>query len=244
MFYQIKKYLISTKIYKYYYYLKYRNHLIKKADKDWLLHSKYPSKENIDWILDTILTKINKGFFIELGAYNGVNKSNTYVLEKFFNWSGICIEPNDFYFEILKKIRNCICTNDCVDNKEQEVEFFCYKTTGGIISSETDNDPETVKNKLKKDNHYGEDIKIKKLKTKTLSQVLQENNAPFKIDFLSLDTEGSEARILKDFPFKKYSFRVMVIASVTKELDEIIIKNGYKKLKADDTDAFYLNDNY
>ena len=123
--------------------------MIKKADYNWLKKSTSPGNSNIKWIHENLLNKKNNGYFVELGAYAGVNKSNTYILEKFFNWTGICIEPNNFYFEILRRSRSCICLKQCVDGEEKEVDFLCYKTTGGIIAEDTDNDKTTAENKLK-----------------------------------------------------------------------------------------------
>ena len=210
------------------YYLKYSSEkIIKTADENWQKHSISPGDQTIKWIHEKFLNKKKQGYFIELGAYTGVNKSHTYILEKFFDWSGICIEPNDYYYEILKRSRSCICVNECIDGEERMVDFLCYKSTGGIISEDTDNDEKTVDNKSK-DNDW-QDNKIIKIKTKTLYQILKENNAPSTIDFLSLDVEGAETRILENFPFNKYIFKIMLIEKPSNYLNKIITRNGYKK---------------
>lgn len=56
------------------------------------------------------LQKTNKGFFVDIGAHDGVESSNTYALEK-AGWTGICIEPNPVSFEKLRLFRRCTCLN-------------------------------------------------------------------------------------------------------------------------------------
>ena len=236
---------ILNKLYKIYYYSKYSKSIIKKANKNWIKTSTLPGNQIVSTIHDKYFNNKKNGYFIEVGAYNGVNKSNTYILEKFFDWSGICVEPNNYYFEILKRSRSCICLNDCVDGDEKMVDFLCYKTTGGIISENTDNNLITARNKLSK-NIFSEinflENKIVKKKTKTLLQILNENNAPRIIDFLSLDVEGAETRILENFSFDIYTFKFMMIERPGDYLNNIIINNGYFKLNLDIENSIQTSD--
>ena len=62
----------------------------------------------------------NKGFFVDVGAYDGIESSNTYALEK-AGWSGVCIEPNPESFLSLKWSRRCICVNKAVTNDLAEI---------------------------------------------------------------------------------------------------------------------------
>ena len=58
------------------------------------------------------------GFFIEIGANDGIKLSNTYLLEKKYKWKGICCEPNPIIFEKLLLNRpNSICFNQAVYNQ-------------------------------------------------------------------------------------------------------------------------------
>ena len=55
------------------------------------------------------------GYFIEIGANDGINLSNTYLLEKNYNWKGICVEPIPDIFNKLKNNRpNSICVNKAI----------------------------------------------------------------------------------------------------------------------------------
>jgi FkbM family methyltransferase len=204
-------------------------------------HGKYISTNGSDkWIIEEVFKHKKGGFFVECGAYTGAKKSNTFLLEKFYKWSGICIESNPAYFKKLKQARNCICLKECIDGEEGEVDFLCYKTTGGIVSDNTDNDHTVVNEKLSvnENNH-----KIITVKTKTLQQILKENNAPKIMEFLVLDVEGAETRIMRKFPFNEYRFLTMVIEKPTSELENYFIQNGYRIVKKDpERDTFYIHE--
>lgn len=147
------------------------------------------------YVLNNIFGKKKNGFFIELGAADGITHSNTYAMEKDYNWSGICIEPNPKYKKELEKNRSCHKAFVPVyssSNKMVNFSIVDYGQFSGIS------------------NHLGQigDSKVEKkvkLRTKTLTQICDECNAPKYIDYLSLDTEGTELEILKGFDFNKYT---------------------------------------
>ena len=91
----------------------------------------------------------------------------------------------------------------------------------------------------KKDIHYGKrsDFKKYKVKTVTLDDLLTFHNAPKKIDYLSIDTEGSEYSILKNFDFDKFNIQVITVEHNNTEnkklLDNLLLANNYKKVMDD-----------
>ena len=219
-------------------------HLKLKKEVFWYLNQykkngRYISDNGSDkWVIEKIFQKKKYGFFIECGAYTGAKKSNTFILEKFYKWNGICIEPNPNYFKKLKLIRGCHCFNECISGEEKIVDFLCYKTTGGIISDYTDNKISKI-NSLKMNS---ETYEIIKMKTKKLDQILDECEAPKTIDFLSLDVEGSETDIMINFPFNKYIFLTMVIERPSGELNKYFLKNGYEIINVKPKgDTFYVH---
>ena len=136
----------------------------------------------------------HNGYFIELGAYDGITLSNTYLLEKKYLWNGICIEPLHKYFIKLKDNRKCICLEKLVySENDLYLDFSSSRLFSGIIDN--------IDCYLKRINNVG-----KIMKTTTLTKILECNNAPFFIEYLSLDTEGSEYEILKGIDFDKYTF--------------------------------------
>ena len=159
--------------------------------------SKFKSQIGQDkYVSDVIFNNKRDGYFIELGATDGVELSNTHYLEKELGWKGLCIEPQPKYASDLKKNRSCsISTSPIYSKSGETVEFSivdCGELSGikqhlGCIPSV-----------------YNIDSVIE-LTTKTLTDVLDEVDAPKYIDYMSLDTEGSELEVLKGLDFDKYT---------------------------------------
>jgi FkbM family methyltransferase len=188
--------------------------------------------EQDKWAIEEVFNFKRNGYFVDIGAADGVVISNTYVLEKEFQWSGVCIEASPFWFKELVKHRNCVCIQACLDYTNHEVDFrFDNGWMGGIVDFDTDN----------KTSHLDKNFGILKLQTQTLEQVLDQCNAPNVIDFLSIDVEGAEHRIFKGFPFNKYTFLAMVIERPNPELNRQLQENGYVFVKNGPLDSFYVH---
>jgi hypothetical protein len=137
----------------------------------------YSQLEQDKWV-HSILGDKNNGYFIELGACDGLYLSNTLYFERNHNWNGICIEPNDNYINQLKLNRKCNISNDLVYSHSGEViEFSLCGATSGVIDENIG--PFTSKTNI-----------VKKVTT-TLADILDKYNAPSVIDYLSLDVDWS-----------------------------------------------------
>lgn len=139
----------------------------------------------------------SEGYFVEVGAYDGVTYSNTYLLEQ-IGWQGLLIEPSKHYNKIKKnravKSYNCAVYS----NSNVKLEFIDSKEFSTLM-------PFRIS-----DNH-NRSGKIYFVNTMTLEELLIDSNAPNYIDFISIDTEGSEFEILKSFNFVRYTFGVISI---------------------------------
>jgi len=211
--------------------------------EDWFIYDQHKFHSDMGqdkWVLDTLDNKRN-GYFVDIGASNGISGNNTYVLEKYFNWTGICVEPNPKLraFPTLKKNRNCICENVCIYSENTEVDFMAR---GSLIGYSGIPGPFATDCIKKKPNHP-----LIKVPAITLMQLLEQNNAPSVIDYISIDTEGTEWEVLKNFDFDKYTFLTMTVEHNYIErkpvesykikrdkIRELLEKNGYirKKLSA------------
>ena len=61
------------------------------------------------WIIKNIFKYKKNLFFVDVGSYYVISNINTLLFEKFYNWKGICIEPNPNTFFFLLKHRNNKC---------------------------------------------------------------------------------------------------------------------------------------
>ncbi len=167
------------------------------------------------------------GFFVEFGATDGFSLSNTYLLEKSFDWTGILCEPGKSWHSDLKNNRNCIIDNRCVHSSSGTFLEF-HNSFNGELS--------TLKSFINSDRHnnFRKNGISYLVETVTLSELLKFHNAPAEIDFLSIDTEGSEYEILKSFDFSQYRFNFICVEHNYTNNRELIFNllssNGYKRI--------------
>ena len=181
----------------------------------------------IDMMLEDKLPH-RDGFYVELGANDGVRFSNSYYFEVNKGWKGVLIEPAPNLYVTCKKKRganNVVFCNACVpfDYKEEFVRMkYCDSMT---ISDNLDlniGDHDKFVESGEQFLNEGESTFIFGAKSATLNSLLKEAEAPALIDFLSLDVEGAEFDVLRGVDFTKYNFRYMVI-----ECREIDKMNAY-----------------
>ena len=141
------------------------------------------------YISDVIFKNKKSGFFIELGAADGERISNTFYFEKELGWKGVCIEPNPEYKDSLIKNRTCeLCFDPVYSTSGKCVDFDVVNN--GELSGMTEHIDSNIYN-------MGYTKQTIQLTTRTLTEILDSINAPTYIDYLSLDTEGTELEILK-----------------------------------------------
>lgn len=214
--------------------------------------SNFNAKEGQDrWVLKTFKDKRN-GFFVDVGAHNGISDSNTYVLEKDYDWDGICVEANPLVrsFQELEKNRNCTCVNVAISDKDGEVEFVARGRRSQLSGIYDENSDPQIKEQVDKGHST---IKIPSL---SLLSLLEKYNAPKEIDYLSLDTEGSEWTILNSFDFSKYNIKTITVEHNYFEdgswcskngydmvnIRSLLLRNGYKYIKTVVADDWYIKE--
>jgi len=171
------------------------------------------------------------GYFIDSGASNGIDASNTYLLEKRFGWRGICVEPDATFFSALVQRRSAHCVNCCLYDRDDLVEFVEAGTLGGVLA---DYHPRLLAQAtVAYDLPTGPDgipPTVSK-PTRTIASVLEAFGAPHIIDYWSLDTEGSELRLLRSFPFDTHRVRVITVEHnrypVRAEIRRFLTSRGY-----------------
>tara|TARA_B100000900_G_scaffold205739_1_gene174376 strand:+ start:119 stop:922 length:804 start_codon:yes stop_codon:yes gene_type:complete len=167
------------------------------------------------------------GYFVEFGAANGKYLSNTYLMEKKFGWKGILCEPAVNFQKELKNNRNCIIENLCVWNKSNEQLDFIET---GIPEHSTI----TKFSLLDKMGHTRKKGNRYKVNTITLNDLFEKNNSPSEIDYLSIDTEGSEFEILENLNHDKYKFKFItcehMYTNKREKIYNLLLSKGYKRI--------------
>jgi FkbM family methyltransferase len=162
------------------------------------------------------------GFFIDCGAASGVDLSNSYLLEKKFGWTGILVEPARCWHAELAKHRSSAVETRCVWRDSRSTLQFSEAAEFSTITAYVSADRHA------RERAGGTTYKVD---TISLTDLLDEQHAPKVIDYLSIDTEGSEFEILNSFDFSKYRFNVITcehnFTPMRGRIFQLLTKHGY-----------------
>ena len=188
-----------------------------------------------------ILDHKRSGFFVDIGAHDGKELSNTYFMEKELDWSGICVEPNPSVATELKNNRNCIIENRPISKQTGETIRF-YEHDEPMLSM-------TTSKGIYLQNPDGTLVSenaSKKMQGVSINDVLTIYHTPKNIDYISMDIEGHEPEMLLTFDFEKFDVKCWSIEwknhgdqKVMYQnkciIIDILLKNSYsiKQIEAD-----------
>jgi FkbM family methyltransferase len=218
----------------------------KNVSSQYLSFYPYYARHGQDKFLNENIFKNKKnGIFVDIGAYDGIESSNTLFFEESLNWTGVCVEPLSDAFKKLQKNRNCIFLNKCVADINGKSEFMhvnpdvCppstkeknrtanYEKMSGLVKFYDENHIKLIDNIIDK---YGGSKNTFIVECVDVNKVLELTNS-LDIDLLSIDTEGSELCILKHIDFFKFNIDVIVIEVLydAEEILKFMESQNYKK---------------
>jgi FkbM family methyltransferase len=182
-----------------------------------------------------------RGYFVEFGAYDGTSHSNTKLLEERFSWSGLLAEPNPEMADGLRCSRTAVVDSRCVwDVSGEKVDLLL--TGDAELSTVVDHAGHDLHTAAR----HATAVRTVPVPTVSLNELLDEHCAPTEIDFLSVDTEGTELRILKAFDFARHRPSLIAVEhngrrDDEQELDALMTENGYERRfrRLSDWDAWY-----
>lgn len=168
----------------------------------------YSQASQDEWVLSIIK---HKGYFLDMGAFDGRQFSNTLRLEQ-LGWTGLCVEANPNNFEILKQNRKCSVVHIAIANYSGELRM-----TDDASSSQRSDDGDVF------------------VKCDTIKNILRWFSAPPYIDYISSDLERMDAEIWETFPFDEYSFGLATVEHCLYEgnnnfkerIMKVMLDNGY-----------------
>ncbi|MED5547631.1 MAG: FkbM family methyltransferase [Pseudomonadota bacterium] len=168
-----------------------------------------------------------EGFFVEFGATNGLKNSNTWLLEHELGWSGILAEPNPIWHRDLVANRGARIEHRCVSSRSGERVAF--------LTTDED-DPELSGIAAFSDGDHFADRRRRaaqiEVETLSLDDLLETYEAPPVIDYMSVDTEGSELDILSAYSFR-HRFRLISVETNPKNeaaIDALLAAQGYMRV--------------
>lgn len=211
--------------------------------------TEYFSQVGQDQAVDALLQHQREGFFIEVGAYDGIAYSNSLFFEKSRGWTGLLIEANPrAYRELLAADRKAWTTPACISLSPQVeigVDFLAHGMVGGYgverfhhpqpqTHQEEDQGQHGHHDRFAKDvqtNPYVYNVKANCFPLQTMLQAIDDGKTT--IDMFSLDVEGAELAVLKTIDFTQIKIRVLVIEhnGAAQALDDFLVPKGYRKVE-------------
>jgi hypothetical protein len=197
--------------------------------KNNIIKSKYEYKAQAgqDKYVEQFLNHEN-GVYVEFGARDGIEHSNTYYFEKTYNWTGILVEPDDRELKKITKNRPnahiytgvAVCP---VGTKEVSFAISSNRGWSGIHNSYDDK------------RWHNTVISQKKMPCVDLNEICPEH-----VDYMTVDTEGSEVEILRTFDFTSHDVTIIQVErnmktrvqqNEEKQLTQFMSRKGYEKIK-------------
>lgn len=178
------------------------------------------------------------GYFVDIGAHNGERDSNSLFFEK-LGWIGVCIEPNPEMFTKLKSLRTCLCLPYAVSDKNEINTFFQITGDGPTVLSGLADEysSQAIQRINEFDLENTQEFNYIEVECKTFDNLIDNCN----IDFLSLDTEGNELKILKSINFDKYNINVITVENndYDNKFIDFLIPKGYSFITRLGCDELY-----
>ena len=161
-------------------------------------------------ILDYFKDK-KSGFYVDVGCYHPIHRNNTYLLYK-QNWRGINIDVSQFSVELFDHLRPDDLNYNCaVSNKNETVKLFFQKELSQLSTTENDQAKKVFQG----------NIKEKEIQAFTLDEILNRDKYKnVKIDFLNIDVEGADFKVLDGLSFQKFNPELICVEIHDKEIKE------------------------
>lgn len=216
----------------------------------------YYSQYQQDKYLNEFIFKGKKnGFFIEIGAADGIDLSNSYFFEKNLGWNGICVEPVPVAFTALRSNRSCNCLNAAIFDYTGTVDF-CWIEALRVLPGYDENRSllhmanisgilsEFVPEGLERMEYYLQPFEWRK-------NIIQVNAYSFndmmdlfgvtKVDFVTIDTEGGEEKITRAIDFDKYTIDVFYIeCNFGDDISDFMNSKGYVLVERSYCDLLFI----
>ena len=161
-------------------------------------------------VLDYFKKKYN-GFYVDIGCYHPTHRNNTYLLHK-KNWNGINIDTSQFSIDLFDYMRpNDLNYNCAISNKNEVINLFYQKELSQLSTTESAQAKKVFQG----------NIKEKEMQAFTLNEILNRSKyRDSKIDFLDIDVEGADLKVLEGLSFEKFKPELICVEIHEKEINE------------------------
>ena len=169
------------------------------------------SMDNEDTAVLNYFKYKKKGFYVDVGCYHPTHRNNTYLLHK-QDWGGINIDTSEFSIDLFNYMRPKDLNYNCaISNNNEVIKLFYQKELSQLSTIERDQ-AETV---------FQGNIKEKEIQAFTLDEILNRDKyKDTKIDFLDIDVEGADLKVLEGLSFDKFKPELVCVEIHAKEIKQ------------------------
>jgi len=151
------------------------------------------------------------GFYVDVGCYHPIHRNNTYLLHK-QGWNGVNVDTSEFSIDLFNHARpkdlNYYCA---ISDKNENIKLFYQKELSQLSTTE----------KSQAENVFQGSIKEKEIQAFTLDEILSRDKyRNSKIDFLDIDVEGADLKVINGLSFDKFKPELVCIEIHEKEVKQ------------------------
>jgi len=189
----------------------------------------YYSQHGEDYLLWHFFDFHQNGFFIDIGAHDGVSLSNTKSFED-HGWTGICVEPIPDVAQACRGVRRHVVQAACVAEPAQSVALRVDRS--GLWAG-IDTDERVVEKAYQDRGSRGPEFHTINVPAMRAADLLADNRRP--IDFVSVDVEGTEIDVLRGLDLSRNRPRLLLVEALTEDalaaLDRFLVQYGYRRAR-------------
>jgi len=207
----------------------------------------YSQDKQDEYLEKNIFKGYKNGFFMDIGAHDGISLNNTLYFEQNNNWTGINVEPiNSVYNKLVLNREKCININSAVCNNEGTAEFICItgysEMISGLVNSYDPRHRHRLNVEMQHTDSKNEIIKVNTTKVETICEKYNITH----INYMSIDVEGAEFEVIKSINFDKVFIDVIGFENNYEDISipivEYLEKKNYKVIHKS-MDIFMINKN-
>ena len=198
----------------------------------------YSQFEQDKFVYENYFQGKTNGYFVDIGAHDGTTFSNSKFFEE-IGWNGVCVEPNPKVFEVLQSTRKCKCVMKAVADYIGWAQFFQIIEGADMLSGLADEfNQRGIENIYANLQDFENGYDYIDVELDLFDNIVDNTT----IDFLSLDTEGNELKILQTIDFNKYDIKVITVEN--NDYDDKFLKfltpKGYQPVTRLGCDEVYI----
>lgn len=145
---------------------------------------------------------LQKGYYVDVGCNHPEKWSNTYLFY-IHGWNGLLVDANQDLIAACSKRRPLDATECCLlGDEEGEGEIAIYDEHALSSAVSGHNVERRGMARL---------VETRRIRKTTLTRLLEKNNAPADIDFLSIDVEGMDLAVLRGLDMARFRPKLVAV---------------------------------